>query len=449
MIDLATIKQQLSGITTRAARKAEAERWGTGDLQTTPTHLLPSIESDEAQAALRRLAQQAQSLGPRIVNTKRFGIIGDLNWGGDNDQADKALQAQDLETTVDIITEQALYSGIIAGINRRDPTQGITRIEPLIGHVEPVYSLDSPALAVGLIHAWVSDDRGVLKWTVRVYDLTDNSMREWVNITDPARIWRTPPTTTTEPSAEYPAGAPTPRFAVLGRDSNRLPMGEITKLLPLLYGDWSSQVRGDRIEESTAIPQMVVKGEVEDGTTERSPTHVIRVIEEGDAKYIIPGDLTGLHEHHNRKLERIREDGNLPGGFLGNQTPSGEALREANAKFISSNRYFANHLSRVLTELAADHCEAEGLGEPPAVTVTINREFARQQEIQDIISLHAEGLVEHGAAVRAVSVFLPTWSDEEIEAFIKAEAEAMRLPPVYVPGALDPRDEQRPAEGSN
>ena len=439
MIDLATIKQQLSGITTRANRKSEAERWGTGDLQTIPTELLPSIESEEAQAALRRLAAQAQSLGPRIVNTKRFGIIGDINWGGDNAAADASLQNQDLETTVDIITEQALYSGIIAGINRRDPTQGTTRIEPLIGHVEPIYSKDSPTFAVGLIHAWVTDASGVTKWTVRVYDLQDRTLREWVNVTDPARIWRTEPSNTIEANAEYPAGAPTPRFAVLNRDSDRLPMGEIAKLLPLLYGDWSSQVRGDRIEESTAIPQMVVKGEVEDGTGERSPTHVIRVIEDGDAKYIIPGDLSGLHDHHNRKLERIREDGNLPGGFLGAQTPSGEALREANAKFISSNRYFALRLSRVLTELTADHCEAENLGEPPTVTVTINREFARQQEIQDIISLSREGLVEHGAAVRAISVFLPTWSDEEVEAYIASEVRRQQVPR-FVPGQLSPPD---------
>ncbi len=435
MIDLTTIKPQLSGITTRANRKAEAERWGTGDLRVTPTELLPSIESEEAQAALRRLAEQAQSLGPRIVNTKRFGIIGDLNWGGDNTLADKALREQDLETTVDVMIEQALYSGVIAGINRRDPDLGTTRIEPLIGHVEPIYSKDSPTYAVGLIHAWVSDaGEGVTRWTVRVYDLADRTMREWASITDPSRIWRTTPTNVVEASAEYPAGAPIPRFAVLSRDSDRLPMGEVAKLLPLLYADWSSQVRGDRIEESTAIPQMVVKGEVEDGTDERSPTHVIRVIEDGDAKYIIPGDLSGLHEHHNRKLERIREDGNLPGGFLGNQTPSGEALREANAKFISSNRYVASRASRVLTQLAADHCEAEQLGEPPEVTVTINREFARQQEITDIIALYREGLVSHAAAVRGISVFLPTWSDEEIEQFIQDEVERLRVPE-FAPGA--------------
>lgn len=438
MIDLTTIKPQLSGITTRAARKAEAERWGTGDLRVTPTELLPDIDSDEAQKALRRLASQAQSLGPRVVSIKRFGVLGDINWGGDNPAADEALRAQDLEATVDEAFEQALYSGIIAGINRRDPLTGTTRIEPLIGHVEPIYSADSPTLAIGLLHAWVTPtENGLSKWTVRVYDLLERSMREWTNLTDPATVSKSSPSTVVEASAEYPSGAPIPRFRVVQKDADRMPMGELAKLLPLLKADWSSQVRGDRIEESTAIPQLVVKGEVEDGTNERSPTHIIRVIDEGDARYIIPGDLGSLHDHHNRKLERIREDGNLPGGFLGTQTPSGEALREANSKFISANLYYAARLSLVLTELAADHCEAEGLGTPPTVTVTINREFTRQQDIHDTIALVNADLVAQDAATRHISAFIPTWSDEEVEAWIKEQRERMR-PPTFVPGEWPP-----------
>lgn len=432
MIDLSTVKTQLSGLTTRASLKAKAEEWGTGDLHAIPEYLLPSIESDEARAALIRLAKQAQSIGPRIISIKRYGILGDLNWGGDNTQADAALRAMDLDATADEMLEQSLYSGVIAGINRRDPDLGVTRIEPLIGHVEPIYSTASPTLVAGIIHAWLqADTTGNIKWTIRVYDLIDRSLREWRDVTDPLTLTRTTPSEVVERSGEYPAGAPMPRFAITSRGSDRMPLGELARLLPHLYADWSSQVRGDRIEESTAIPQLVVKGEVEDGTNERSPTHVIRVIEDGDAKYIIPGDLTSLHEHHNRKLERIREDGNLPGGFLGSQTPSGEALREANAKFISANRWVAARLSRVLTALTADHCEAEQLGDAPQVTVTINREFTKQQDIQDAVTLYNAGLVDHAAAVRHISVFVPTWEDDDIEAFIDSQREL--IPPEPTP----------------
>jgi len=440
-IDPATLKTQLSGLTSRAALKAKAEEWGTGDLRDIPDHLLPNIESDEARKALRRLAAQAQSIGPRIVSVKRFGVLGEVNWGGDNQAADQALRAMDLEAVADEMLEQALYSGMLAGINRRDPDLGVTRIEPLIGHVEPVYSPASPTLVAGLIHAWVQPESvgAATKWTVRLYDLMDRSMREWRDVTDPSRVHQLTPAEVVEPSAEYPSGAPMPRFAIVSRGADRMPMGEIAKVLPHLYADWSSQVRGDRIEESTAVPQLVVKGEVEDGTDERSPTHVIRVVEDGDARYIIPGDLRSLHEHHNRKLERIREDANLPGGFLGGQTPSGEALREANAKFISANRWLASRLSRVLTELVADHCEAEGLGDPPQVTVTINREFTKAQDIADAIQLYQADLLDHAAAVRHVSAFVPTWSDEEIEEFIRSRRELVPPPP-EPPDAAEERD---------
>lgn len=431
MIDPAMLKTQLSGLTSRAALKAKAEEWGTGDLRAIPDHLLPNIESSEARAALHRLAKQAQSIGPRIVSVKRFGILGEINWGGENKEADAALQAMDLEAIADEMLEQALYGGMLAGINRRDPDLGVTRIEPLIGHVEPVYSAASPTLVAGLIHAWVQPEStgSNAKWTVRLYDLLDRTMREWRDVTDPSRVHQLTPAEVVEPNAEFPAGAPMPRFAIVSRGADRMPMGEIAKVLPHLYADWSSQVRGDRIEESTAIPQLLVKGEVEDGTDERSPTHVIRVVEDGDARYIVPGDLRSLHEHHNRKLERIREDANLPGGFLGGQTPSGEALREANAKFISANRWLASRLSRVLTELVADHCEAEGLGDPPQVTVTINREFTKAQDIADAVTLYQNDLLEHAAAVRHVSVFVPTWSDEEIEAFIADRRELIPRDP--------------------
>lgn len=420
MIDPATLKTQLTGLTTRANQKAVAEAWGTGDIGI-PESLLPDV-TEAARKALYRLATQAQSIGPRVVKIKRFGVLGDLNWGGQNETLDQLLRAQDLEGTATEIYEQALYSGILAGITRRDPNTGETRIEPLVGHVEPVYSKDSPTLVAGIIHAWTDGGtNGLAKWTVRLYDLNERVMREWRDLTDPARITRSEPAETIGPSAEYPGGAPMPRFAILERGHDRMPKGELAKLLPLLFADWSSQVRGARIEESTAIPQLVVKGEVEDGTTERSPTHVIRVIEDGDAKYIIPGDLTSLHTQHDRVLERIQEDANLPGSFTGGQTPSGVALQEANAKFISSNRYSAARLSRVLTELTADLCEAEGIPDPPLVTVTINREFTKQQDIEDAVTLYEKGLLEHGAAVRHISPFVPTWEDGDLEEFIESK----------------------------
>lgn len=430
MIDPSVLKAQLHSLPTRSTRRYAAELWGTGEMGL-PDDLLPDV-NENVRATLRRLASMAQSLGPRIVQTKRFGVLGDITWGGDDTRVDQLLRDTDLEGVATEMFDDSRYSGMLTGVVRTDPDLNIARIEPLVGHVEPVYSPHSPTLVMGLLHAWLeTTGTSGTKWAVRLYDLHERTMREWRMLHDPTSIIKTEPSTIVEPSSEYPDGAPTPRFAILNRDANRMPQGEMARLLPLLFADWSAQVRGSRIEESTAIPQLVVSGEVEDGTSERSPTHVIRLLDNGDAKYLVPGDMSTLHDRHDRILERIREDGNLPGGFLGSQTPSGEALREANAKFISANRSDATRLGMVLTQLAQDLARANGIDANINVSVSINREFTRQQDIEDGIKLYTSGLAPLDAIVRHLHPFLPSWSDEDLEAFLQSQAEL--VPPDATP----------------
>ena len=91
----------------------------------------------------------------------------------------------------------------------------------------------------------------------------------------------------------------------------------------------------------------------------------------------------------------------------------------------------------MLTLLVADLADALlGVADPPEVTVGINREFDKTDEIKNVVLLYREGLLEHGAAVRAVSVFVPTWGDEEIEAFIARELEPVP-PPVTPPASAN------------
>lgn len=431
MIDPRTLKTQLSGLTSRAATRADAEMWGTGELIVTPEELIPDVP-DAARTAFTRLAKQAQSIASRVVKTKKYGVLGNITWGGDDTRLDQRLREQDLDALADEILEQSYYSGIMAGIARRDPITGDMRLEPIIGHVEPIYSPDSPTLAVGLLHAWRdtpiqadgSLDTTGQKWFVRVYDTLNRRMLQWNALSDVTRVAKQPPDLTVERSSEYPSGAPVPRFQVTHRGYGRQPLGVIAQLLPLVKSDWSSQVRGDRAEENTAFSQLVVKGSVEDGTSERSTNHVITLNEGGDAHYLDPASMETFHKHHDRKLERLREDANMPGGFLGRtgSAPSGEALREANEKFISSNQYDAQRLSRVLTDLTRDLAEAEGLDQTIEVSVSINWNFMRGTIITDTINVHKAGLIDKGAAVRTISQFFPTWSDDDVEAFITREA---------------------------
>jgi hypothetical protein len=421
VLDPKRLKTQLQTLPTRAAHRADTERWGKNELPGLPEDILPDI-SETVRGTINRLASTCQSVGPRIINTIKFGTLGDVNWGGKDTSTDALIETRDLEGLAEEILENALYSGVMEGIVRRGE-DGIVRIEPLVGYTEPVYAPDSPSEVAGYIHAWLDASGGDTdpKWTLRVYDLAARTMHEQRGLTEPARfdLQRATPL---GPTDEYPAGSPIPTFLIVGKGRNRMPRGYLADLLPLIKGDWVSQLRGDRTEEATAFPQLVLKGSITDGTTQRSATHVLTVADDGDAHFLLPGDLSQMHAHHDRKLERLREDASMPGGFLGSDSPSGEALREANAKFINLCKWYAARLSRVLTALCDAYAEAEGVASPGHVVVSINREFEKDTEAQRIVSLYTEGLVEFGAAVRAISAFVPTWEPKAIEAFVSAKA---------------------------
>lgn len=442
MIDAARLKRQLSALPTRAAESGDAEAWGKNELLELPTYLLPDI-SEQVRADVERVAGNCSSAGPQIVETIKYGAIGSVNWGGDSDGADALLDATDLEGLAEEILESALYRGVMDGIVRRGLDDTV-RIEPLIGHTEPIYAPDSPVEVVGYVHAWREDGgTGAAKWAVRIWDFIENQLLEQRGLSDPAQFnLDVAAESVITTSDEYPAGPPVPAFVMTDLARTRMPRGFFVKLLPLIKGDWVSQVRGDRTEEATAFPQLLIKGLVESGTSERSPTHIIRVDgEHGGAEFMLPGDLSQMHNHHDRKQERLRADAMMPGGFMGGrQAPSGEALREMNAKFINMCKRYANRLSRILTVLTAQYAEALGVQPPGPVIVTINREFEREAEAQRIVTLWREGLIEFGAAVRAASVLVPTWESNEVEAWITAEA-ARYATPTLVAGALDPADD--------
>src|SRR6056297_1102667 len=124
MIDPSVLKAQLTGLPTRSRRRYSAEAWGTGEMGV-PDELLPDV-SEAVRATMRRLAGMSQSLGPRIVATKRFGTIGDVNWGGDSTTFDRLVRREDLETVAAEILDYSMYSGLMAGITRRDPDTGET-----------------------------------------------------------------------------------------------------------------------------------------------------------------------------------------------------------------------------------------------------------------------------------------------------------------------------------
>lgn len=426
------IQDQLKGLSSRAARKGEAERWGTAQLEFLPEHLLPRI-NEKMRAKIERLAKMAQSVGARVVSTVKFGTLGSVNWGGDATDLDPELEALDLEQLADELLEEGLYSGLFDGVVRRSE-RGNLVIEPFMGYTEPLRAKDSPTEIIGYVHAWLETAQGSPKWAIRIYDFETSTLYEQRGLTEPHKF-DLAKALMVEPTEEFPDGAPTPRYAQIGRGRGKQPLGHIAKLLPLIRSDWASQVRGDNAEEATSFPQLAVKGEVQSGTNERSPNNVIEVGTDGDAWFLEPGKLEQIHEHSDRKLIRLREDAMMPGGFLGNDSPSGEALREANAKFISFCRYLAKRLSSVLTQLVRDYARAQGLNDDITVSVNINREFEMQAEIDRIITLLDAGLVDFAEAVRTTSIYVPNWTNESIEKFILRE-QAKRLEREVLPSEL-------------
>lgn len=436
----AAARATLDGVEARIREHLEVTMWAKGQLlqhiaggqqhRTSgriPAHLtdlLPGTNTTQGAADLERLARMAKSIGPRILRLKKYGTLGSVNWGDGSPTFDKeldnatteSLRAFPRDRLARKALEQDLVRGMIAGIVIPD-ARGGAQAMPLGGYYEPLVDEDNVEHIWGVYQAWQPPSG--LKWRARIYNLETRELYEWADLDSPTEIGRTP---TAIPNA------PMPVYEVVDDDLDGYPRGEFMESLPLFKSEWASQVRGDRAEESTAFSQLVTKGQLQAGDVDRGPTRIIRLPEGGDAKYLDPPSLEQIHKHHDRKLERLRVDHSLPGGFLGSQTPSGEALREANQAFIADCAARAGRISNYLTRLLADYGALIGLQKPPPVTVIINREFERASVVDQTVLLHREDLIDFGEAVRAISVYYPTWASDRVEAFIDSRRELIPEP---------------------
>lgn len=413
MLDFEYIRASLDGVAARYDAYLDALKWSVGPMTDIPRELLPRPEGDAGEQALNRLARMAVSAGPTLLQQIRDGVIGDVNWGGDSNQLDKRLEELDLDVLAEKLLERGLVGGFMCGIVAQvSPGQYVIR--RLGGYVEPITDEFDYDTVRGIAQVMRERPRnGQSRYTVRAYDLETSTLREWRDVTSPDQMRND-----VEPMAlEF-----VPRFVVLQVGADGLPVGDMQRALPLIKAEWASQVRGDRVEEATGFPQAVVKGDVLSGVDKRGPTNIIEISADGDYKFVLPGDLSQIHEHHDRKVERLYSTLRLPAGSLGGQTPSGEALREAAVKFVQMCSRYASSLSTLMTDLTADLAMAHGL-EPVPVTVSIDREVARELEINTVLSLWNAELISFGAAVRAISVHVPTWPAAEVEAFIRSKTE--------------------------
>lgn len=442
-VQLAAAKAALVGVENRIREHLEVTMWakgqllqhiasgehhrGSGRMPQHLTDLLPGTSTAQGAADLERLARMAKSIGPRILRLKHYGTLGSVNWGDGSPTFDRELDNATTESLKAFprdrlarkALEQDLIRGMLAGIVIPDGAGG-ARAMPLGGYVEPLVDDDDVEHVWGIYQAWQPPSGS--KWRVRVYNLETRELFEYSGLDSPTEIGNVP---------QPILNAPMPVYDIVDDDLDGYPRGEFMESLPLFKSEWASQVRGDRAEETTAFSQLVVRGQLGFGDSERGPTRVIRLPPDGDAHYLEPPSLEQIHTHHDRKLERLRVDHSLPGGFLGSQTPSGEALREANQAFIADCSSRARRISNWLTRLLADYSELVGLADPPPVSVIINREFERASVVDQTVLLYREGLIDFGEAVRAISVYYPTWSSQAVEEFIDGSREL--VPPPFTP----------------
>ncbi len=419
MIDIesAYIRSYLQHVHTRAHNTAEALDWLDG----TPTYhqqeLAPPFEpNSEAETAWQRFIKQTQTFGPRAYRLKRDGTIGTINWGGDNTEGvDARLTALNLTALATRALKNLMSSGIAAAWAFTRENETTPTIQVLGGHVEPLYADDDAAgNIIGIYQAFASTTPA--RYNLRIYEFGNDGLgriNEWRDTRTMFEIGRAP--------SRVADNAPMPKFVIANRTQDGYPIGEVQQALPTFKAEVATQLRIARVSDAHAFPLMWAAGGWD--LSNNVSSHKLLLSASADAKVgrVEPGDLTTLFNLHDRILERLRGDLALPITAIGGTIPSGEALEQMNTTYISSCRYLSSLIQTLLTDVVRDYSLLVGVpeGSIPTVSVQVNQERARRQIAEQARQDYRDGLISLRAAVIAVSVYYPHWSDAEIDAFVE------------------------------
>ena len=439
VIDLNDVaaRLQLQAIRDRIDEHEIANDIAQGTWRPADDFLLPAPGNNTRKEAWHRCLRQMQTLGPRIMGTKLAAALGSVTWGGDNAELDEDLTALDIHAIARRMGNQLVVDGITAGLahpllDAQGNATGETRITRLGGYLQPYTDPMDVDQVVGLYQAWshsVTNQRiqpdtqfddnpsatSTSRWTVRIYDWSDGeenaSIREWRNLRDPTHVGGSP-------AWEIESNAPVPRFATLGVTNDGLPIGEILQAAPQLMALWATEARLTLSEEIAAFPMPILKGGAEYDAF--GPAEPIALDSDGSFEWSSPGQLEELRKQRQLRLERVREDLALPGGFLGNDSPSGEAFREANVRFRQSSSELATTLERMMTRLVMDYADLIEV-EPAAVSISPSMEYEFAERAQWVIQLYGAGLVPLSVAARELQPYFGTWDDEALNEWIEQQ----------------------------
>ena len=446
---------QMRALEDRATLKDEISDITQGLWEPQQGTILPGAANAKRQRAYNRLVRQMQTIGPRVMEAKLNAILGSVTWGLNDDDLDDALAPLDLAGLARRTAMDYVAHGITA-LTVAQPDGTEPRISRLGGYLEPYLNPDDRDEVVGLFQAWrmgssgprrsdtgggsekpFDDDAGRNRrigtattngaWTARVYDFEEETIREWSGLRHPHEIAGTP-------SMEE-AGVLMPRVLIRELSIDGLPLGEMERAAPQMRALWATEARLLLAEELAAYPMLTVTGATLPDGFAVGPGEPLELPPGATAAWASPGNLSELRAQKAERMERIREDLSLPGGFLGNDSPSGEAFREANVRFRQNTERYATELSALLTGAVMDFGMIEGLGETPKVVINPSKAYDEPARVQSILAQYAAGVIPLGVAVNELRVFLPTWDDESANAWVEEQSTLVRPEDLTFPGS--------------
>jgi hypothetical protein len=432
-------RHQLRNLITRVEEVDHALDLSHGLYVPADGDLLPSPANTSRRQAWDRALRQMQTLGPRVMETKLNAIVGEVTWGGTDDELDDDLVTLNIRSLAQGLAHQYIVTGITGGYAHNDE-RGLARISRLGGYLEPYTSPDNVDEITGLYQAWqvtrenidrtqnaFEDNsrtrRYLSRWMVRVYDWSESPdgecvMRQWENLTDPTKLAGEPDETND--------AHPRPRYRIRTLSQDGLPIGEILMAMPQMKALWATEARLVLSEELAAFPMLKAFGPVNTGNDDGSDAPTVGASEvwtggsEATLEWMQPGNLEELRLQRTLRLERIRDDLALPGGFLGRDSPSGEALTEANVRFRQNSDGYARDVSGLLTELVKDYALLTG-AQPATVAVIPSQAYDETSRITAILQLYQAGLLPLGVAATAIQPFYPQWSDDELAEWVSEQ----------------------------
>jgi len=407
----------------RAQQEATLWDMASGTWSPPPGDVGPPPRSDEASVAYQRLIRLVYPIGPQVLRTRLFGAISDVTWsdaGRGGKRLDQRLQQLDLYDLAAGGFVQMFVTGLTAySVVRRGDDVAVARLG---GYLEPLLDPDDVEVVTGLLQAWqTNDERRTRPWRVRIYDFQDRVLREWLDLERPEDAFSRPPAS--ETAVGY-----MPHIAIAYRGADGLPVSEMRQGVNLIRANYAIQLRIHRVAELHGYPVPVVIGQAE-VPRDWGPGQVLAFpTGQGKFEYVYPDALAGLYELLRQNLESAREFFSLPGGSLGTQTPSGEALKEANRKYVQANNYYARKLSHALSAAVRDYARA--IGTDPVDVEVIPHDMGRSGEmLSQVVNLYREGIIPLSVAARVAQSHVPGWSDDELREWVERQ-EGLATPEV-------------------